>query len=268
MKNRGKRLLYFLSSSLLILLVGGLFVFGTSKPRALYFAPKVQLTVPDREDSFNTVHKIQEEDSFHITIYDSLHLAAKGLTKLAFDYALQGYDRLNKLGDISNRSVISIADFSRSSCIKRFFVIDLKKRKLLFNTYVAHGINSGQEYARRFSNIPESNQSSLGFYRTSATYSGKHGYSLHLEGLEKGINDNAYKRDIVLHGADYVSEASIQAMGYIGRSQGCPAVPQRLHKQIIDKIKNGTCLFIYGNDRQYLRRSSLLPKDSSFFTTR
>lgn len=139
-------------------------------------------------------------------------------------------------------------------------MIDMKNCRMLFHTYVAHGMNSGQEFARFFSNIPQSNKSSLGFYQTAGTYTGKNGYSLHLIGLERGINDNAFNRDIVMHGAGYVSETLIQAQGFLGRSQGCPAVPEKLHKPIIDKIKNGTCLFIFGEDKNYLQRSAVLKK--------
>ena len=138
------------------------------------------------------------------------------------------------------------------------FVIDLKSQKLLFKTYVAHGMNSGKEMARFFSNTPESNKSSLGFYTTSDTYMGKHGYSLHLNGLEKGFNDKAFERDIVMHAADYVNESVIRSTGYAGRSWGCPAVPEKLSKPIIDQIKNGTCLFIYAPDRNYMHRSQLI----------
>lgn len=191
-------------------------------------------------------------------IYDSLNLGALGLRKEVFECAMRGYDNLRLTGKLEKDEVISIADLSKSSCKKRLYILDLKHYKLLFNTYVAHGMNSGQEFAKQFSNTPESNKTSLGFYETSSTYNGKNGYSLHLVGMERGINDNAYRRDIVMHGAGYVNEDFIRAKGYIGRSQGCPAVPEKQHKKIIDKIKNGTCLFIYGEDMNYLRRSALL----------
>ena len=138
------------------------------------------------------------------------------------------------------------------------YVIDMNRCKILFHTYVAHGQNSGLEYASRFSNEPESLTSSLGFYVTSGTYMGKHGYSLQLRGLEKGINDKAFDRDIVIHGAEYVNEDYIRAQGYIGRSWGCPAVSEKLNRPIIDKIKNGSCIFIYAKDRKYLVKSRIL----------
>ena len=191
-------------------------------------------------------------------IYDSLKLGSLGLTQTVFDYAYQGFSYLKEIGKISNDHIISIVDFSKSSAQKRLFIIDLKSMKVLFNTYVAHGQNSGEEYARQFSNSIESDESSLGFYETADTYMGKNGYSLRLEGLEKGFNDNAYEREIVMHGASYVNEQLIRKRGYIGRSWGCPAVPQRLHKYIINKIKNGTCLFIYSPDRNYITHSDII----------
>lgn len=192
------------------------------------------------------------------TLYDSLRLGFMGLSQQAFEYAVQGLEYLVNSGKIANDKIISIADFSLPSYKKRLFVIDLEQRKILFHTYVAHGMNSGKERASQFSNTPQSNKSSLGFYETASTYMGKHGYSLHLDGLEKGINDNAYRRDIVIHGAEYVQESYVQMQGYIGRSQGCPAIPEKLHKPIIDKIKNGTCLFIYNPSRNYLLHSRIL----------
>ena len=112
--------------------------------------------------------------------------------------------------------------------------------------------------ASNFSNALQSYKSSLGFYQTLGTYMGGHGYSLRLEGLEKGINDNANRRDIVIHGAPYVNESLIRSQGYIGRSWGCPALPENLNKPIINTIKNGTCLFIYGNNKSYVKRSKII----------
>lgn len=191
-------------------------------------------------------------------VYDSLHLNLLGLSKQAFNAAIKGYSYLVDAGKIANSKIISIIDFSLPSSKKRLFILDVKNYKVIFNTYVAHGLNSGKEYANNFSNIPETNKSSLGFYVTTDTYLGKNGYSLHLRGLESGINDNAVKRDIVMHGAEYVSENYIRNQGYIGRSWGCPAVPYALHKPIIDKIKNGTCLFIFSPNAAYFKRSKIL----------
>ena len=191
-------------------------------------------------------------------IYDSLGLLKLGLSRQAFDYALKGFNYLLSAGKLTDNKIISIVDFSLPSSKKRLFILDLKSFKLLFNTYVAHGRNSGKEIATAFSNKEESYQSSLGFYVTQETYSGKHGYSLHLEGQERGINDNARSREIVMHSAPYVNESLIRSQGYIGRSLGCPALPENMHKPIIEKIKNGTCLFLYSPDHYYTSHSRIL----------
>ena len=191
-------------------------------------------------------------------IYDSLQLNLSGLSEQAFASAVKGYEYLKSKGKIGNENILSIADFSRPSSQKRFFVIDLKNFKVLFNTYVAHGQNSGAAMATQFSNVPESLQSSLGFFTTSSTYNGKNGYSMHLKGMENGINDKAEERAIVMHGAPYINENIINDRGYIGRSWGCPAVPEKLNKPIIDKIKNGSCLFIYSKNSRYQQTSKIL----------
>jgi hypothetical protein len=134
----------------------------------------------------------------------------------------------------------------------------LQNKKVLFNTLVAHGKNTGTVYAKSFSNDGSSLKSSPGFYVTGDTYTGHDGYSLRLNGLEKNINDNALNREIVMHGADYVNPSFSDAMGFIGRSWGCPAVPMSQHKAIINTIKDGTCLFIYTTENNYLNRSTVL----------
>jgi len=180
-------------------------------------------------NSFSTISStktlsVPKSDSVLVTpqwvsIYDSLNLKKQGLSEKAFYYAWVGFQKMNL-----HNPIMAIADFTQSSRNKRLYVIDLIKRKVLLNTYVAHGRNSGQEFAEHFSNNNSSYQSSLGFYKTLGTYQGKHGLSLRLEGVEKGINDRALERAIVMHGADYVSEAFIKNTGRLGRSQGCPAV--------------------------------------------
>jgi hypothetical protein len=149
-------------------------------------------------------------------------------------------------------------DFSLPSSKKRLFVIDLKNYRVLFNTLVAHGKNTGLAYAKNFSNQLSSFKSSPGFYITRNTYQGGNGYSLKLEGVEKGINDRAMERAIVMHGADYVSNSFINARGFIGRSHGCPAVPVKDAQPIINTIKGGSCLFIYQPSPSYLQRSVVL----------
>jgi L,D-transpeptidase catalytic domain len=190
-------------------------------------------------------------------IYDSLHLADAGLSRVAFKIALSGLSQLDSSGDIQNAGILSIIDLSLPSSRKRLFVIDLNACALIFNTYVSHGRNSGKEMATRFSNKPRSRESSLGFYVTGETYIGHHGYSLRLNGKEQGINDNACSRGIVIHGASYVDERIAKNQGYIGRSEGCPAIPKILHRNIIEKIKNGTCLFLYSPDKFYETHSKM-----------
>jgi len=193
-----------------------------------------------------------------LSVYDSLQLNISGINRKVFEMAQKGFDKLSEQGKILNDGIISIIDFSLPSSAKRLYVVDMKNYQVLYNTYVAHGRNSGQEFATSFSNNESSFKSSLGFYVTGDTYTGKHGNSLKLEGMEKGINDNAEKRAVVMHGADYVNESLIQSRGYIGRSLGCPAVSPKESNQIINTIKEGTCLFIYSPDDTYNAQSDLL----------
>lgn len=171
-----------------------------------------------------------------------------------FRMAMKGYSRIRPKND----SLISIIDFSMPSIEKRFYVIDLAGKKLLYHTYTSHGVNNGENEALVFSNLENSRQSSLGFYLTAETYEGKHGRSLKLDGLEYGFNNNARRRYIVIHSADYVTEDFIRENGRLGRSWGCPALPPDLTQDIIDKIKEGSLLFIYGNDPEYLKYSRLI----------
>ncbi len=179
------------------------------------------------------------------TIYHNLRTNNFRLPKQeSFTKALEGYYQWKDNGKVQ-KDILTIIDFSLSSKEERLWVIDLKNNQILFHSLVAHGRNSGIEYATSFSNKPESHQSSLGFYTTGETYIGNHGYSLRLDGLEKGLNNNARKRAIVIHGADYVSETFIENNGRLGRSYGCPSVPEKLSKELIDTIKNKSCLYIY-----------------------
>jgi hypothetical protein len=174
----------------------------------------------------------------------------------AFYHAFVGYSRLKESKLISTKEIFTIIDFNRSANEKRLWVIDLKNKEVLFHTLTAHGRNSGEEHAQFFSNTRNSNQSSLGFYITGNTYIGKHGTSLKLHGIEPGINDNAETRAIVMHGAEYVSEAHIKKYGRLGRSFGCPAIPVELHEELIDALANKTCLFIYYPDPIYLAQTT------------
>ena len=189
-------------------------------------------------------------------LYDSLHLSEMGMKKDALMYAYKGQQNLLKKGKISNPDILTVCDFTQPSDSKRFYIIDVRNFKVLLNTYVAHGKNSGQLYANRFSNRPSSLASSLGFYITKGTYFGKHGLSLKLAGQDRGFNDRAESRAIVVHGATYIGDEWLG--GKMGRSFGCPAVPLRMANKVIDLIKNGTCLFIYHPLKSYLHGSNVL----------
>lgn len=208
--------------------------------------------------SDSTVVVARAEANSYANLYTKLNLLNLGLSQKAFQYGLEGYEYLRSKGKLSKDSVLTILDFSLPSTEKRLFVIDLKNAKLLFNTYVAHGRNSGTRFASEFSNKHESYKSSQGFYITRNTYHGKHGFSLRLNGEEKGINDNALSRAIVMHAADYVNKNLIRAQGYIGRSLGCPALPNHIYKPIINEIKDGSLLFIYSPANEYESKSPVL----------
>lgn len=176
--------------------------------------------------------------------------------------AFSGYARLKAEGKLEHEGVLTVIDFSRPSTEKRLFVIDVPSRRVLFSSLVAHGRGSGALRAERFSNRPGSHQSSLGFFTTGATYEGAHGYSLRLEGMERGVNDNAALRSIVIHAAEYATREFISRHGRLGRSQGCPALPPARSRTLIDLIKGGSCLFIYHDSPGYLADSRLLQEMS------
>ena len=190
-------------------------------------------------------------------LYDSLKLNTLGLSKDVMTMAYKGQQYMDSRNMLGRDGILAICDFSQSSKKKRLFIIDTKNYQVLMNTYVAHGKNSGLDRAERFSNIPESLQSSLGFYVTKGTYTGKHGLSLKLSGVERGFNDNAEGRAVVVHGAEYIGAHRLSSP-YMGRSFGCPAVPQEQSDKVINLLKNGTCLFIYHPTQQYLHGSKIL----------
>ena len=190
---------------------------------------------------------------------NSMHLASKlNINDHAVSLAIKGYQQLKEQGKLINQRYLTIADFSKPSTQERLYIIDMEATELVLQTLVAHGKNSGTLFAKNFSNKNESNKSSLGFYITGNTYFGKHGESLRLTGIEIGINDKAAQRAIVLHGANYVSASAINQIGYLGRSQGCPAVPNNLVQQIIHTIQGESCLFIYAPNQDYMKRSKLV----------
>jgi hypothetical protein len=190
-------------------------------------------------------------------LFNDLHLQQAGLSMQAVDYAIKGYEKLVDSGMVTNPQYLTIVDLSQSSRNKRFYILDLKNDSLVWNTYVAHGRNSGVDMAEHFSNQLNSNESSLGFYITKNTYNGKHGLSLRISGLESGFNDNAEARGVVVHGAPYVNAARVNS-NYMGRSEGCPALPENEYAQVINIIKGGSVMFVYGPDSNYLQSSALL----------
>ena len=173
-----------------------------------------------------------------------------------FKFAYSGYKKLNK--SENSNPLLTIIDLNLPSTEKRMYVLNLFERKVLYVTHVAHGRNSGVQYATSFSNRDGSFQSSLGFYRTAEVYNGGNGYSLRLNGLEQGINDRARSRAVVIHGADYCNEEFIKSAGRLGRSFGCPALPQKLAKPIINYRKEVSLLFIYADHQEYLSMSEVI----------
>jgi hypothetical protein len=169
----------------------------------------------------------------------------EGLSTPAFELALKGYQRLVEKGSLTPGALLAIADLSLPSDQTRFFILNIQQGVVHIQTLVAHGKNSGERFATHFSNKHSSLQSSLGFFKTGNPYEGSNGKSLKLIGLEKGINDQALTRGIVLHGAPYVNEVLAKQRGWIGRSWGCPAVPSSQNEEIIQLLRNDQCLFIY-----------------------
>ena len=205
--------------------------------------------------SFFTVSAAEKDDR---VVYNKLGLKNR-LSYKIFKYALQGHREFISRRKVINHNIITIVDYTKPSTEKRFFVIDISKRKLLFEEFVAHGKKTGENRALYFSDKPGSLQSSPGFFITGGTYYGKHGYSLKLKGMEKGINNNAEKRAVVMHGAWYVSDEFLKKYGRLGRSWGCPALDRKVVGKVIDKIKSGTTLFVYAGEK-WVRKSELLNK--------
>jgi hypothetical protein len=175
-----------------------------------------------------------------------------------FRKGMVGYLNLQRAGKLKNENILTLIDFSLPSVQKRLWVVDLASNKVLFHDLVAHGKNSGGNIATTFSNTPNSNMSSLGFYVTANTYFGKHGLSLRLAGQEAGFNSNAMQRAVVMHGADYVNEGICKSIGRLGRSFGCPAISMDIYKEVINTVANGSCMFIYHTSVDYHKASALL----------
>ena len=196
-------------------------------------------------------------------IADTLLKQAPGLTADALRLALKAAENAAQAGLVTRRELLTVIDYSLPSDKPRLFVFDLEQKKLLFHELVAHGVNSGGNRTTRFSNVENSRATSLGLFVTANTYFGSNGYSLRLRGLDQGFNDQALARAIVMHGAPYVSEATIKSLGRLGRSWGCPAVPAKVSKKIIDQLKGGSPIFAYYPDPEWLKSSRFLRGDSA-----
>ncbi len=175
-----------------------------------------------------------------------------------FELALTAASCALRSGDIEDLSTLTVIDYSRPSTEKRLWVFDLRARALRYEELVAHGSGSGENMATSFSNEPETHQSSLGLFRTEDAYVGRNGYSLRLRGLDKGFNDRAYERAIVMHGAPYVSEEFARAQGRLGRSWGCPALRSGVAREVIDSVKGSGLVFAYYPDQRWLQSSEYL----------
>ncbi|PZP49295.1 MAG: hypothetical protein DI598_08235 [Pseudopedobacter saltans] len=197
-------------------------------------------------------------DKLADSIYSRLHLQAFGLKQDIFRNAYKGYAYLQSRGMLGKVGLLTICDYSQSSHNKRLYVLDFNKGQVIFNTYVSHGRNSGGEFANSFSNLTNSNKSSCGFLVTGTIYSGRAGKSLHLNGVEPGINSNVYERSIVMHGSRYVNAQRADEGTMMGRSLGCPAVPYGEHFAIIDYIQGGSCVYIATENPQYLATSRII----------
>lgn len=204
----------------------------------------------------NSIESAKLFDNYVLDFFNLLE--TKELDVEVFSQALKGYYKLKGESKLENSSILTVVDFTKSSTVPRLFVIDVDAKKIIHKSLVSHGRGSGDEFATRFSNTPNSYQSSLGFYLTGETYVGEHGVSLRLDGVEKGFNDMARERGIVIHSADYVNESFARKVGRLGRSHGCPALPAEGYAKVIDIIKNKSAFFIYYPEKNYLSGSEFL----------
>jgi len=192
------------------------------------------------------------------SLAERLTRAAPAANPQVLALATRAADCAQRQGLLADFRHLAVIDYSRPSTEPRLWIFDVAGGRLLFEELVAHGRNTGERLAERFSNVEGSKMSSLGLFQTAETYQGSNGYSLRLRGLDEGFNDNALARAIVMHGAPYVSEALIRSMGRIGRSWGCPALRPEVARTVIDTLKGGSLLFSYYPDRKWLTESSLL----------
>ena len=228
---------------------------------AAYFLLALSYRVVKATES-NALSEAARVESYISALYNRLDFREYDrLSYTVFNKAVKGYINLKNAGKLNNaKEILTVCDFNQPSTFERMWIIDLAEKKILFNTFVAHGSGTGEDCATQFSNKENSHQSSLGFYVTTETYDGEHGLSLRLQGMDQGFNDAAFKRDIVVHGAEYVCDNYICDNQRLGRSWGCPAEPVALAEPIINTIKDGTCLFVYYPDVKYLKTAFWLNK--------
>lgn len=199
---------------------------------------------------------------------DKLHRSAPGADRKVLDLASRALSCARERSLVGSAKVLAVIDYSLPSTQPRLWVFDLKRNRLLYEELVAHGRNTGENLATRFSNREGSYMSSIGAFQTQEAYIGLNGYSLRLRGLEPGVNDQARNRAIVIHGAPYVSKQLIATQGRLGRSLGCPALRPAVARQVIDTIREGAFLFAYYPDREWLGKSPLLQADCGLRSSR
>jgi hypothetical protein len=200
------------------------------------------------------LHASQKSDA----LVKALLRQAPGLRGEVLRLALDATQAATEKGLVRRKNLLTVIDYSLPSSQPRLFVFDLGAKKLLFRELCAHGKNSGDDRATHFSNSPGSLATSLGLFVTADPYIGSNGYSLRLKGLEEGINDMAWDRAIVMHGASYVSRTAIRALGRLGRSWGCPAVRKEIARKMIDTLRGGSPVFAYYPERHWLEQSSFV----------
>lgn len=227
----------------LLFLISLISLVGWSWPSFLYTSPN--------QEKFGSNVWINKE----VQIIQS---QASNLNSSVLKLSLQAYVNARKKG-LDSKQLLTIIDYSKPSNRRRLWVFDLKQNKVLFNTWVSHGKNSGGVNATSFSNQNGSLKSSIGVFLTdNQSYVGSHGQALRIKGLEHGINDNAYNRNVVFHGAWYVNSDTIKKYGAVGRSWGCPAVSDQLIKPLVNTIKDHTLVFVYYPDQNWIRHSNFL----------
>lgn len=220
----------------------------------IFVSPVLATTTNLLETTVPSIHNVEEESEAEaLELYEEINTTGE-ISKQGFLEALVGLEKINA----KNKEIITLIDFTKPSTQKRLFVLDVKNKKVLLSSLVAHGRNSGENFATSFSNINGSYQSSLGFFVTENEYIGRNGYSLILNGVEKGINDNAKSRAIVIHGAKYANPSVISSGSRLGRSLGCPAVPENLATPLIETIKDGSIVYIFAGDNDYKNKSKIL----------